>query len=315
MGCTASVVSPEEQDQKKKPIDEKNNNINSQTKQSPNHNLQNGHIQPQPPPYKKRELPVPNQVHSFDKNANKLKAMDQTPVPKSVAFDVTLDGESGDGLLSLKKRPPRLQALEPLNMPTMTAEQLAEKQRLADAKRERIKQKKIKASQKSSRRRQELLKAREFGMKQQLEQEKTNIEDSLKQAELKREQRLIEVKEKQRIRAERAKRARERAKQIQNPDDEVEVEKDEEFNAVSDDSWLDQGTAPSADKVQETNLHGDVDDEEQIQKQVRQVRPTVSASTVDSYDGAFSRSGPRTHGIESGAHNEDLKDDDDFFGS
>ncbi|RUS76527.1 hypothetical protein EGW08_015720 [Elysia chlorotica] len=241
--------------------------------------------------------------------------MDQTPVPKSVAFDVTLDGESGDGLLRVKKRPPRLQALEPLNMPTLTSEQLAEKQRLADAKRERLKQKKIKASQKSSRRRQELLKAREFGMKQQLEQEKTTIEDSLKQAEIKREQRLIEIKEKQRIREERAKRARERAKQIQNPDDEVEVEKDEEFNAVSDDSWLDQGSAPGANKNQEGGLQGDLDEEDQIQKKVRQVRPTVSASTVDSFDGAFSRSGPRTHGIESGVYKDDLKDDDDFFGS
>ncbi|GFS00045.1 trichohyalin-like [Elysia marginata] len=179
----------------------------------------------------------------------------------------------------------------------------------------RIKQKKIKASQKSSRRRQELLKAREFGMKQQLEQEKTNIEDSLKQAEIKREQRLIEVKEKQRMRAERAKRARERAKQIQNPDDEVEVEKDEEFNAVSDDSWLDQSSAPSADKSQDVGLNGDVDEEEHVQKKVRQVRPTVSASTVDSFDGAFSRSGPRSHGIESATNNEDLRDDDDFFGS
>ena len=81
------------------------------------------------------------------------------------------------------------------------------------------------------------------------------------------------------------------------------------------DSWLDQSSAPSGDKSLEAGPHGDADEEEQIHKKVRQVRPTVSASTVDSYDGAFSRSGPRTHGIETGINNEDLKNDDDFFGS
>ncbi|GFO10140.1 trichohyalin-like [Plakobranchus ocellatus] len=312
MGCSASVISPEEQEQIKRGAEKNNNN---QIKQSPDHNLKNGHIQPHPPPYKKRELPVPNQGHSLEKKVNKTKSLDQTPVPKSVAFDITLDGESGDGLLRVKKRPPRLQALEPLNLPTLTAEQLAEKQRLADAKRERIKQKKIKASQKSSRRRQELLKAREFGMKQQMEQEKNTIDDSLKQAEIKREQRLIEIKEKQRIREERAKRARERAKQIQNPDDEVEVEKDEEFNAVSDDSWLDHSATAGAEAEKSQNQDVDIDEEEGIQKKVRQVRPIVSASTVDSFDGAFSRGAPKTYGIESGTHNEQLKDDADFFGS
>ena len=78
MGCTASLVNPEEQEQTKKPL-EKNNNTCNQAKQSPNHNISNGHIQPHPPPYKKRELPVPKQAQSFDKNANRLKAMDQTP--------------------------------------------------------------------------------------------------------------------------------------------------------------------------------------------------------------------------------------------
>merc|ERR1719239_1531038 len=114
-------------------------------------------------------------------------------------------------------------------------------------------------------------------MKQQIDQEKNTIEDSLKQAEMKREQRLNEVKEKQRLREERAKRIRERAKRIQNPDEEVEVEKDMEFNANSDDSWV-----SNPDKFEdEIN-----DDEEEVGLKKRltsSMRPTVSASTVDSY--------------------------------
>ncbi|XP_005102780.1 uncharacterized protein LOC101859580 [Aplysia californica] len=306
MGCAPSVVSPDGELQfvEKTPV------------KSPNHGHQNGHVKTKSDEIvPKIDGRVPAK-QNIDKNANKLGALPpQAPVPKSVAFEVTLDGEAGSGLTRVKKRPPRLQALEPLDIPRLTAEQLAEKQRLADEKRERLKLKKINTSQKSSRRRRELLKAKEFGMKQQMDQEKTVLDDSLKQAEIRKEQRLLEIKEKQRIREERAKRIRERAKRIQNPDEEVEVEKDMEFNATSDDSWL-------SNPGQGEEHHNEAEDEEEhgLQKRVSQLRPTASASTVDSYDAAFMRQNtdermvrhvrPAQNTRETGDLN-----DDDFFGS
>ncbi|KAL8610434.1 hypothetical protein ACOMHN_035151 [Nucella lapillus] len=111
-------------------------------------------------------------------------------------------------------------------------EQLAEKQRQAEEKRERLLQKRASASTKSSKRRQELMKAKEFEAQQQLQQEKA-LDDHQRQVEVKREARLKEIQEKQRIREERAKRARERAKKLNQGDnaDDIDVEKDDHFNA------------------------------------------------------------------------------------
>ncbi|CAL1530514.1 unnamed protein product [Lymnaea stagnalis] len=288
MGCSSSVITPTEGHTK----------ANDIKTISPIRDKQNGHAkvtQNNADIFTKKKIP------DIDKNSNKITALDQKPVPKSVAFEITLDGQSVDGLF--RKLPPkRLQTLEPLNLPKLTAEQLSEKQRLADEKRERLKEKKINTSQKSSKRRRELLKAKEFSMKQQMEQEKSVIDDQLKQAELKREMKLLEIKEKQRLREERAKRARERAKNIQNNTntEEVEMEKDEDFNAgESDDSWL----GNPGDNNEE------MEEEAGLKKQVRQVRPTVSASTVDSYDAAFMRKNNQT---ERQLINQN---DDDFFGS
>ncbi|KAK6997571.1 caldesmon [Biomphalaria glabrata] len=290
MGCSSSVIAPTHGEVKNNDMKDHLAREKLQSK--------NGHVKtPQSSPMKNissDDIFTKKKIPNIDKNANKITASDQTPVPKSVAFDITLDGQSGDGLL-LRKLPPRLKVLEPLDLPKLTAAQLEEKQRLADEKREKLRLKKINTSQKSSKRRRELLKAKEFGMTQQLEQEKTIIVDNLKQAELNRERKLLEIKEKQRLREERAKRARERAKSLQNAADEVEVEKDEEFNAGSEDSWLENG-------------ENNEEEESGLKKPIRPNRNTVSASTVDSYDLAFMKnSKPQLLSQET--------PDDDFFGS
>ncbi|XP_076463506.1 uncharacterized protein LOC143295774 [Babylonia areolata] len=235
-----------------------------------------------------------------DPNGNTVK-LDQTPVPKSVAFDVSLDGQNTQ-LLVGRRGPRNLQTLEPLNVPKLSAEQLAEKQRQAEEKREKLLQKRASASKKSSRRRQELMRAKEFEAQQQLQQEKA-LDDHQRQAEIKREARLKEVREKQRIREERAKRARERAKKINQGDnaDDIDVEKDDHFNASDADSWLGDEEAaeraPSEHSGPQKRAHGTK-------------RPTASASTVDSYEAAFQRQ-PRP---PPESQDNDLERDDDFFG-
>uniref|UniRef100_A0A0B6YVG0 Uncharacterized protein n=1 Tax=Arion vulgaris TaxID=1028688 RepID=A0A0B6YVG0_9EUPU len=300
MGCTSSAVSPGKDEQTAEDTKQthisKNKNHNNDSKQE-NRNIKSA---------RSNDTSLHTKNHNVDKNANKLSSLAQTPVPKSITFDVTLDGLSGDGLLSIKKRPPRLQTLEPLSIPKLTSAQLQEKQRQADEKREQLKQRKINTSQRASRRRRELLEAREFELKQ-TEQETDEI-DNKKQVELKREQHLIEIKEKQRLREERAKRARERAKQMQNPNDDVEVEKDEQFNASSDDSWL-----GIPDKTNNTDM------EEEIghQKKVGQSRPKGSGSTVDSYDAAFMRNtkeNPNLQSVHNLQNNVHIMNDD-FFDS
>ncbi|KAK7506932.1 hypothetical protein BaRGS_00001783 [Batillaria attramentaria] len=248
---------------------------------------------------------------TIDSNANNVIPVNMTPVKKPVAFDVSLDGQNTEILLNRKPR--RLQTLEPLNVPRFSAEQLAEKQRQAEEKREKMRQKRMSASKKSSRRRQELMRAKEFEMEQQLQQEKA-LDDHLKQAELKREARLKEIQEKQRIRDERARRARERAKKLnaEPQEDTFDVEKDEQFNASDVDSWL-------GDDDRTTGFGDENSADERIgsgpQKKVREksgrVRTVASASTVDSYDAAFQR---QPHHTKTHSFNAEQNDDDDFFG-
>ncbi|KAK7104390.1 MAP7 domain-containing protein 1-like [Littorina saxatilis] len=244
-----------------------------------------------------------NNAKSIDTNGNTVK-MDQTPVPKAVAFDVSLDGQNTELLLTKKAPVPRLQALEPLDVPKLSAEQLAEKQRQAEEKRDKVRQKRASASKKASRRRQELIKAKEFEAQQQLQQEKA-IDENQKQAELKREARLREVKEKQRLREERAKRAREKAKKISQGDegDDLDVEKDENFNASDVDSWL------GDDEPTQRTGSGRLEHVKRVQSAVRK---PASASTVDSYDAAFQRK-PQTTTSQLGSNFE--QHDDEFFGS
>ncbi|CAG5127407.1 unnamed protein product [Candidula unifasciata] len=179
MGCSTSTVSPGEEGKAKAITKDKN------TFKDKKQIVANGHA----------EATTEWSKQTIDNNGNKLNSLSQTPVPKSVAFDVTLDGL--DAALGGKKRPQKLQTLEPLSVPKLTAEQLQEKQRLADEKREKLKQRKISASQKSSRRRRQLLEAREFETKILNEQNKV--------------------------------------KTMQNLDDDVEVDKDTEFHTA--DMW------------------------------------------------------------------------------
>lgn len=254
---------------------------------------------------------------TIDSNANNVTT---TPLPKAVAFDVSLDGQNTEILLSRKPR--KLQTLEPLNVPKLSAEQLAEKQRQAEEKREKMRQKRASASKKASRRRQELMRAKEFEMQQQLQQEKA-LDEQQRLAELKREARLKEIQEKQRIRDERAHRARERAKKLNEApqEDTFDVEKDEQFNASDVDSWLgdeDRGDEYTVNRTAEDG-NGTEDRADSgrgspcsPQKRVVQgVRPTASASTVDSYDAAFQRQRhiTQTHSFSA------EQNDDDFFGT
>ncbi|KAK3093205.1 hypothetical protein FSP39_012621 [Pinctada imbricata] len=72
-----------------------------------------------------------------DSNANRSDVATNNPVPKSIVFNVDLDGKETDSLV-LKHPPLKLKKLAPLNLPTLTAEELVEKQKLADEKREKV---------------------------------------------------------------------------------------------------------------------------------------------------------------------------------
>lgn len=196
---------------------------------------------PRPNPNKPHGDVKWNQKNNIDTNAN---ISDTRPVPKSVAFEVVLDENKSESLI--KKHPPlRLQKLEPLSMPLLTPEMLAEKQRLADEKRERELQRKASASKKKSQRRREIAKAQEIAQeiqqKEVLQREKT--------VENLRSAKLAEIQEKQRIQEERRKRARERAKKLNQEDQQevgmIEVEKDDHYNADDDDSWLTRDMKPT----------------------------------------------------------------------
>ncbi|XP_067682801.1 uncharacterized protein YscB-like [Haliotis asinina] len=257
MGCGSSTVGVG---------DPETNVLNKVGQEPPNHAVKNGHTSPIGEELKKKEK------KSTDSNANIESVESNNPVPRSVAFEVAFDNK-----LLLKNPPRRLQKLAPLNVPKMTPEMLAEKQKLAEEKREKELQRKISASRKSSKRRRELMRAKEFEQQQQLQQG-SQIDEQLKMAELKREAKLEEVRARQRLKEERAKRAREKAKRLNqdNPDVDLEVEKDDHYNA-SDDSWGSDGEGNhtpfgSPRKKSQRDLH-----------------PTASASTVDSFDNAFMR--------------------------
>ncbi|WAR18573.1 hypothetical protein MAR_000411 [Mya arenaria] len=143
------------------------------------------------------------QISSTDSNANRADSQTNNPVPRSVAFTLDLDGKETNNAL-LGPPPPRLKRLDPLNVPKLTANELAEKQRLADEKRE-------------------------------------SIEESLESAGKSREAKLKDRQLKQQLREQRAQRARERVKKLNDLDQEldIEVEKDEDYNADEVDSWLD----------------------------------------------------------------------------
>lgn len=145
MGCSPSRVNPQ-------------GNEATTPRPMPTDRKANGHVKN-------------GQVKKTDSNANQKDINTNNPVPKAVAFQVNLEGQETENLI-LKHPPLKLKRLAPLNVPTLSAEELIEKQKIADEKREKELQRKRSASKKSSRRRRELLQAKEFEEKQQTEQEK-----------------------------------------------------------------------------------------------------------------------------------------------
>ncbi|XP_071161329.1 uncharacterized protein LOC143069502 isoform X1 [Mytilus galloprovincialis] len=249
---------------------------------------------PRPNPNKSRNGLVPNgETKTFDKKTavdSNANIPSQRPVPKSVAFEVLLDENKSDSLI--KKHPPmRIQKLEPLSLPVLTPEMLAEKQRLADEKRERELQKRASASRKKSQRRREILKAQEIAQDLQQKEVQQQFLTREKTVENLRSAKLAEIQEKQRLQEERRKRARERAKKINTEDQQevgmLEVEKDDHYNADDADSWL-NGDDNNNDNPSEP---GDrvYNGRTSPSKNTNHRECPPSASTVDSYDNAYNR--------------------------
>ncbi|ESO93507.1 hypothetical protein LOTGIDRAFT_232589 [Lottia gigantea] len=244
-----------------------------------------------------------NKVIPLDSNSNREDLNSSNPVPKSVAFEVPLGPDKDKAALFLAKPPPRLKRLEPLALPKLTPEMLAEKQKLADEKRLQQLKKKASSSSKSSRRRKELMKAKQFEREQT--SEIIHLKDEqMKSAEEKRVARLREIQEKQKLREERAKRAREKAKRLKEAgeDLEIDVEKDEEYNNSDADSWPgDENKIERKDQRAESGYSSP-------HKQQRNPREhPMSASTVDSFDTAFTRQPSKALQI--------AQDTDNFFDS
>ncbi|KAL3874674.1 hypothetical protein ACJMK2_037654 [Sinanodonta woodiana] len=317
MGCNSSKINPVTGELM--PIDKKETTVNGTA-----HKNQNGTDKDKNDKNKKLSKDDSGAKPTTDSNANSQNFPPIKTVPKSVAFEVVLDDQP-NGLLITKKPPKRLQALEPLNLPKLTAEELAEKQRLADEKREKERARKVSASKKSSKRRKELLAAREFELKQQLTETEQKIMDAQESADKTREAKLAEIKERQRLRAERAKRAREKAKKMQEEDqtelgimDNVDaVEKDEEFNNDDVDSWLDGSNNDDVNSDSGERIYsGRASPKKRLHRETNtnssNIHRGASASTVDSFENAFNKkppsaSAPRT--VKS------VKEQDDFFDS
>ncbi|PAA93105.1 hypothetical protein BOX15_Mlig033735g2 [Macrostomum lignano] len=210
-----------------------------------------------------------------------LTVEDEKSGKGGVAFSIAVDGGgaggsggSGGGGSSMlvkpnsdidkilrKPLPPRLRHLEPLDsVPVMSPEQLAEKLRKAEEKRERMLEKRRHSKvTKKSKARRELLKAQDFagnsgaataaaGTAASVDLSASsgaggNLE-SLQQkqasAEQKRLAQLAAVQEKQRLREERARAARERARLMKQEqlESELQIEKDEADDDSDTDSWL-----------------------------------------------------------------------------
>ncbi|XP_078590757.1 uncharacterized protein LOC144870458 [Branchiostoma floridae x Branchiostoma japonicum] len=156
-------------------------------------------------------------------------------VPKAVAFDVPLANTS-EGSIIRRHPPRRLQRLE--SVPRLTPAMLEEKLKSAEERKEMELQKKTKSAARTSRRHRQIKEAMEF--EKSLKEEE--IDRTLSSAERKRCQKQAEIVAKQRLREERAKRAREKAQRLSSMDDvdvSYEMENDENFNADDEDSWGD----------------------------------------------------------------------------
>lgn len=196
-----------------------------------------------------------------------------------VAFDIPVGsggdaaataGPSGAGAdidkILRKPLPPRLRHLEPLeNAPSISPEQLAEKLKKAEEKRERMLEKRRNSNvTKQSKARRELLKAQDYSQQEALDEagattaagasapsnpEAERLQQKQAVAEQKRLAKLAAVQERQRLREERAKAAREKARRLKEEEQmeaELNIEKDEGGGeSDSDASWLGEGDSPA----------------------------------------------------------------------
>lgn len=252
---------------------------------------------------------------TIDSNANRQDEVSNNPVPKSIAFTVDLDGKETQQKL-LGAPPPRLKRLDPLNVPKLTAEELAEKQRIADEKREAQIKRKQSASLKASRRRQQILEAQKFDKELQQKEVEGKISESLTSAGKTREAKLKDIQEKQRIREERAKRAREKVKKMNDLDQElaIDVEKDDAYNAEEVDSWLDGDNNNNNDTRSLDSAERIYSGRSSPQKRVNidtRLNRGISANTIDSFDNAYNRKPPSASHITANGTLET----DDFFDS
>ncbi|XP_022104817.1 eukaryotic translation initiation factor 4 gamma-like [Acanthaster planci] len=167
----------------------------------------------------------------------------QRAVPTPVAFEVVMGENRGQSIV--KQHPPKRLQLKLLegSEPKVTAEMLAERQRVAEERRLEELQKRAKSAKKTSRRRKDILAAREFGDSQTAEAHQKKLEEKNHSAEKNRARHQAEIQAKQRMRELRAAQAREKARRLNEAvEDEAhfDVEKDETFNADDEsDSWLD----------------------------------------------------------------------------
>ncbi|KAF6023819.1 hypothetical protein EB796_017872 [Bugula neritina] len=154
-----------------------------------------------------------------------------------IAFEVMLGEDK-----ILRAPPKRLSRLEPIDGPGLTAEELEEKLRLAERKRNNeleSRAKTAKESRRLSKRKRELMIARELERQHQQVKE---LETKLKSAERQRELHQQQKSEKQKVQEERIRRARNKKEKLLLEDEILtDVEKDENFNNDDADSWL-EGT-------------------------------------------------------------------------
>ncbi|XP_038072795.1 uncharacterized protein LOC119741161 [Patiria miniata] len=167
----------------------------------------------------------------------------QKAVPTPVAFEVVMGETKGQSIV--KQHPPKRLQMKLLDgsEPKVTAEMLAERQRVAEERRFEELQKRAKSAKTTSRRRKDILAARDFGDNQTAEAHQKRLEEKNHSAEKNRAKHQAEMQAKQKMRELRAAQAREKARRLNEAiEDEAnfDVEKDETFNADDEsDSWLD----------------------------------------------------------------------------
>ncbi|XP_052275660.1 uncharacterized protein DDB_G0284459-like [Dreissena polymorpha] len=287
MGCGNSQVTPEvaaDQRPLEKPV-QNNNGYHKSTEASKKKSVQ-------------------------DSKANKSDSQTNNQVPRSVAFTVDLDGKETQNTL-IGPPPPRLKRLDPLNVPKLTASELAEKQRQADEKREQEIRRKKSASLKASRRRLQILEAQKFEQEFQQKEKQEKIEEALESAEKTRDAKLKERQERQKIREQRAERAREKVKKLNELDHEldIEVEKDSDYNADEVDSWLEGDNnnnkdATSADS-DENIYNGRSSPHKTVKRPNNALNRGMSEKTIDSFDDAYNRNQTKSSFNPAQVANED----------